>query len=572
MTTIQSHAVAAPARAAAPRERLLARLPVTERTLTLVQIFTTLLEGGGGPPIILLHGPGEHAVKWVRVIPALSRRYRVIAPDLPGHGDSGPVTGDFSVDRAVDWLGALIDQTCPTPPVLVGQIVGGALAAAFAARHGDRLRGLVLVDSLGLAPFQPAPAFGQALGHFLQHPTGATHDQLWRQCAFDLDTLRRGMGDVWTDIAAYNLDRAQSPDTNGTRQGLMESLGLPALPRTDLERIAVPTTLVWGRHDLATPLAVAQETAARLDWPLQVIEDAADDPPIEQPEAFLDALNAFLDGLQPPPDTRAAWDRVAPGFDRTNTPSQMRIAGEGLARAGLRAGMHLLDVAAGSGALSLPAARLGASVTAIDQSPVMLELLGARATSEGLSVTRHVMDGHDLEFPDGRFDIAASQFGVMLFPDMPRALREMARVTKPGGKVLILAYGDPPRIEFLHWFVEAIHAVRPEFTGLPMDPPPLELQLAVPGRLHAALAAVGLEDVRVETVTEVTEFATGTDLWEWIRWSNPIVDRVLAPLALSADEERAIPDVLERMVRGRGGPDPAALTNPVNVGVGTAHA
>ena len=148
-------------------------------------------------------------------------------------------------------------------------------------------------------------------------------------------------------------------------------------------------------------------------------------------------------------DTRAAWDKIARGYDRTNTPTQMRIADEGLRRAGLQQGMRFLDVAAGSGALSIPAARRGAHVLAVDQSSAMLDLLGARARAEGLSVETQVMDGHDLHLDDDTFDIAGSQFGVMLFPDMPQGIREMARVTKPGGKVLVHAYGDPHEIEFI---------------------------------------------------------------------------------------------------------------------------
>ena len=69
----------------------------------------------------------------------------------------------------------------------------------------------------------------------------------------------------------------------------------------------------------------------------------------------------------------------APGYDKTNTPTQMWLGDEGLRRAGLAEGMYFLDVAAGSGALSIPAARLGAKVLATDQSSAMLELLAARA-------------------------------------------------------------------------------------------------------------------------------------------------------------------------------------------------
>ena len=201
----------------------------------------------------------------------------------------------------------------------------------------------------------------------------------------------------------------------------------------------------------------------------------------------------------------------------------MWLGNEGLRRAGLRSGMRFLDVAAGSGALSIPAARLGAQVLATDQSPVMLELLKARARKEGLNIETRVMDGHALELDDNSFDMAGSQFGVMLFPDMPKGISEMARVVKPGGRVLMNVYGDPHKIEFFGFFVGAIQSVRPDFTGPPMDPPPLPFQLQDPERLRKELAAAGLKDIKVETITETTEFQTGKELWDWLVWSNPIV-------------------------------------------------
>jgi pimeloyl-ACP methyl ester carboxylesterase len=77
-------------------------------------------------------------------------------------------------------------------------------------------------------------------------------------------------------------------------RSLMRQLA-SAIPSADLERIAVPTTLIWGRHDLGVRLDVAEAASARYSWPLHVIENARDDPAIEQPEAFLEALRAALD-------------------------------------------------------------------------------------------------------------------------------------------------------------------------------------------------------------------------------------------------------------------------------------
>jgi pimeloyl-ACP methyl ester carboxylesterase len=270
-------------------------LPVAERRLRLNGIATAVLEGGDGPPVVLLHGPGEYAAKWFRVIPSLAKTHRVIAPDLPGHGASEVIDGTVDTDRVMGWLDDLLERTCPTAPVLVGQILGGAIAARFAIDNSERFSRLVLVDALGLAPFQPAPEFGRALSEFMSEPTEDTHDRLWRQCAFDLNGMRKGLGEQWEWIKAYNLNRAQVEDLQATQHALMEQFGMPAIPRADVRRIAVPTTLIWGKHDLTTPLSVAQAASADYGWPLQVIENAADDPPMEQPEAFLEALRSALD-------------------------------------------------------------------------------------------------------------------------------------------------------------------------------------------------------------------------------------------------------------------------------------
>jgi pimeloyl-ACP methyl ester carboxylesterase len=72
-----------------PRERLLAELPVIERRLSLNGVTTAVLEGGEGSPVVLLHGPGGYGAHWLSIIANLATTHRVIAPDLPGHGESG---------------------------------------------------------------------------------------------------------------------------------------------------------------------------------------------------------------------------------------------------------------------------------------------------------------------------------------------------------------------------------------------------------------------------------------------------------------------------------------------------
>lgn len=279
------------------RQQLLAYMPVTERRLLLAGISTAVLEGGDGPPVVLLHGPMANATHWMGIIPGLTATHRVIVPDLPGHGTSQVTEGDrIDSGRIMEWLDALIEQSCTTPPALVGQLLGGAIAARYASEHSHRLSRLVLVDTFGLRPFEPAPEFGLALSNFLAQPTERTHTDLWHNCAFNLDTLRNRMGERWRPFEAYNLDRARTPSVQAAVATLMEHFGAPTISTSDLARIAVPTTLVWGRHDHATPLAVAEEASARFGWPLHVIETCNDDPPVEQPEALLRALRVALAG------------------------------------------------------------------------------------------------------------------------------------------------------------------------------------------------------------------------------------------------------------------------------------
>jgi ubiquinone/menaquinone biosynthesis C-methylase UbiE len=268
--------------------------------------------------------------------------------------------------------------------------------------------------------------------------------------------------------------------------------------------------------------------------------------------------------------TQAAWDRIAAGYDTFVTRTHEALAKEGLRAVGLRPGERFLDVASGSGALSIPAARMGARVTSVDISPLMLERLKARAQAEQLTVETRVMDGHVLEFDDDTFDVAGSQFGVMLFPDMPRGISELARVTKRGGRVLLTVFGAPQKVEFFQCFVAAIRTVVPEFTGPPMDPPPLPFQLQDPAKLAQELRKARLTDVHLETTSEKLEFTSGAQLWDWLINSNPIVGTVLAELRLTSEQIGRVRQAMEPIIRARAGATGrAVLTSPINIGIGT---
>jgi pimeloyl-ACP methyl ester carboxylesterase len=226
----------------------------------------------------------------MRVIPALVRAHRVIVPDLPGHGSSRVASGRLDAQRLLRWLGELIEQTGASRPALVGHLLGGAIAARFAIDRADSLASLVLVDTFGLSEFRPPADFAGALTEFSATPTEETHRNLWRHCAYDLSRLRDEMGAIWEPFEAYNIELARSAGLKAALPELMQCFGMGAIPSADLARITIPTTLIWGRHDRATPLSVAEAASARYGWPLHVIENANDDPPMEQPDALTDAL------------------------------------------------------------------------------------------------------------------------------------------------------------------------------------------------------------------------------------------------------------------------------------------
>ena len=231
------------------RQRVLAGAPVTERRLELAGVSTAVLEGGDGPPVVLLHGQGGWAGMWLPVAADLVRTHRVVAPDLPGLGASEVPDGPPDAAGVLAWLGELVDQTCATPPVLVGASLGASIAARFAIAHPDRLSRLVLMGAGSLGRFRPAPGVVLAMIRFIARPSQRTQQGFLRQVAVDPARVRALMGERWEASQAYTLDRARTPSVRAANRRLLRELGTRTIPPGDLARITVPTSLIWGRLD-----------------------------------------------------------------------------------------------------------------------------------------------------------------------------------------------------------------------------------------------------------------------------------------------------------------------------------
>src|SRR5262249_23633486 len=100
---------------------------------------------------------------------------------------------------------------------------------------------------------------------------------------------------------------------------------------------------------------------------------------------------------------------------------------------GIGPGVRVLDVAAGSGNISLPAAQTGADVTSTDLTPELLQRSQERAAAQGLTLDYREANAHALPFADGEFDVVMSAIGVQFAPEHQRAAGELARVCRRGG-------------------------------------------------------------------------------------------------------------------------------------------
>lgn len=162
-----------------------------------------------------------------------------------------------------------------------------------------------------------------------------------------------------------------------------------------------------------------------------------------------------------PQQIREKYDEIAPRYDRMERVGEMIGFARIRRRHFGRASGEVLEVAAGTG-LNLPYYPADCRVTAIDLSPEMLRRAQGRAAELGREVETRVMDAESLDFPDDQFDTVTSSLSSCTFPNPVEALREMGRVCRPDGRILLLEHGRS-RWRLIGWLqdrFENIHARR----------------------------------------------------------------------------------------------------------------
>ena len=234
------------------------------------------------------------------------------------------------------------------------------------------------------------------------------------------------------------------------------------------------------------------------------------------------------------------WDVAATHYEKTAHPFTARFAEDALVRVPLTSASRVLDVAAGTGALALAAARTGAQILATDFSSGMV----ARIAAQGLpNVEARVMDGQALDLPDACFDAVFSIFGVIMFPDWRKGLAEMARVTRAGGYGVVATWQDRGAATFL-LLGQVRRKLFPDRAGMTM--PEAVQALSDPEDFARELVAAGYRDPQIESVTHDYTLDTAA-------LAEPDKLFSLSPdwTSLDDDDKAAVIEEIRRMAAGR---------------------
>jgi len=274
-------------------------------------------------------------------------------------------------------------------------------------------------------------------------------------------------------------------------------------------------------------------------------------------------MSATLTPDQRPDD----WSAVAEAYDRFSQQVTLPFAEDAARLVRIGQGTRVLDVAAGTGNFAFAAARRGARVLATDFAPAMIDRLREKARVERLTVETAVMDGQALDLPDRTFDVAASIFGVLFFPDPDKGIRELLRVLVPGGRALIATWAPPPRGEMSRLMALAMAAAMPDAPppASPPAPPPWA-RLGDAEGLRGRLLGNGFAHAHVVELRHVLVF---DDVEQFTRTMPQAAPPAVAMFeSMTPAQRAAFVRAIEEDFRARQGDGPYALTHEAMIAIG----
>src|ERR1700742_1165331 len=281
-------------------------------------------EAGSGPNLVLIHGMINSSRHWEGVAERLAGSYRVIAPDLIGHGDSATPRGDYSLGAHAASIRDLLATIGVERATIVGHSLGGGVAMQFFYQFPQRTERLVLISSGGLGPDVSPLLRGAAL------PGAATLLRIAAQRALvgalgatgsRMRAAGRSQG-VYLEAVARALRPLQEA---GSRQALLETLraviDIHGQRVSAVDRLyllgEMPTLIVWGERDRTIPIEhgrAAHEAIPHCRF--ETLPRAAHFPPLEDPEGLATVLADFLATTAPVLIDDSSWGKAIAGRAR----------------------------------------------------------------------------------------------------------------------------------------------------------------------------------------------------------------------------------------------------------------
>ncbi|MBS1693013.1 MAG: alpha/beta fold hydrolase [Actinobacteria bacterium] len=258
-------------------------------------------DSGHGEALLLIHGMAASSATWRSVTPQLAKKYRVVAPDLIGHGQSDKPRGDYSLGAFAVWLRDFLDELGISRVTVVGQSLGGGVAMQFVYQHPDYCERLVLISSGGLGPdvgfilrLLSAPGAEFVLPIVAPKPVLQVGNKVKSWLSGVGIQSPRG-AEVWS--AYCSLSDAQ------TRQSFLRTLrsvvdyrgqAVSALSRLQLQA-GLPVMTIWGEKDDIIPVEHAYAAqAAREGSRVEVLPGVGHFAQVEAPMAVVDLIEEFI--------------------------------------------------------------------------------------------------------------------------------------------------------------------------------------------------------------------------------------------------------------------------------------
>lgn len=234
--------------------------------------------GRGSETLVLVHGVNDQAGTWAPVVPSLIDRYRLLIPDLPGHGESDPSTGPLTMQQVADGFADLLAaETGDQPVLLVGNSMGGWVALLYSLQHPDKVKKLVLEDASGMrwdisaVPLVPQNREQAALG------------------------MRLVLGPKAPLPPDYVLDAMVRRAASAPMIRLMQSGLAQYVVDNRLGDLQAPVTMIWGDGDGLLPLQYAETLKSRIaNAKLHIIHDCGHIPHRQKPERFVSILREAI--------------------------------------------------------------------------------------------------------------------------------------------------------------------------------------------------------------------------------------------------------------------------------------